>query len=239
MACWGVSKFFHTDKITFEGGAQYFHEQLAKIGPMTLKEKKALFIVGLLMIYLLAGPIHKLPPAYGFMIFPILLFFPGFRIGTSESLRRINFGGIFFVAGCLSIGIVASHLHAEQLVSKIVAPMLQGQNSLVALLLMLTIGAICNLFLTPYAMMAALGMPFATLASDIGIQPMASIMTLVISTDVIFLPHEAAGYVLMYSLGILSMGHFVKLYAVKSILMYLFFIALVYPLWQLCGFIHM
>lgn len=236
---WGVSKIFHTEKITFEGGAQYFHQQLAGLGPMTLKEKRALAVVAVLMVYLLTGPLHDLPPAYGFMIFPCLLFFPGLKVGTSESLRKINFGVIFFVAGCLSIGIVASYLHAEQLVSNIIAPILAGKSPLVALLLMLSIGALCNLFLTPYAMMAALAMPFAALASDVGIQPMASIMTLVVSTDIIFLPHEAAGYVLMYSFGLISMAHFVKLYFWKSVLMYLFFIAILYPFWKLMGFVTM
>lgn len=234
---WLLTRIYNTREITFSGGAKYFHEELAKLGPMTVKEKKGLFIVGLLMIYLFSSPFHGLPAAYGFMTFTYLLFFPGINVATSECIKKTNFSVIFFIAGCLGIGIVASYLHAEQLISKLVAPVLQGSSPLVALLLMLSLGAICNLFLTPYAMMAALSLPFATLAIDLGFSPLTSIMTLMISTDIVFLPHEVAGCLLMYSFGLIPMGNFVKLYTLKAILTYIFFIVAIYPLWRLCGFI--
>ncbi len=232
-----LTKIYKTQNVTFEGGAAYFQKEYEKMGPMSVKEKKALLVVFVLMAYLFTGPIHGLPAAYGFMIIPFLMFVPGINVASFECTKKTNFSIIFFISSCLGIGTVSSALNAEGLISSLFAPLLASQGALGALLLLLTVGAVCNLFMTPYAMMAALSMPFAVLAMDIGISPLTSIMTLMVSTDMIFLPHEVAGCLLMYSFGLISMANFVKLYTIKTVLTYLFFIAIIYPLWCFLGFI--
>lgn len=235
---WILTKIYHTRNIEFEGGRQYFEKAYAELGPISLQEKKALFIVGLLMIYLFSTPLHNLPAAWGFMIFPYVLFFPGFKVGTVETIKKTNFSIMFFIAGCLCIGVVASALGAEKLISGIVAPLITGHGSLFVLLLLLFMGTICNLFMTPYAMMAALSMPFGTLGVDAGISPLSSIMALMMSTDLIFMPYEIAPCLLMYSFGLISMGNFVKFYTFKTAMTFVFFICLIWPYWKLCGWIQ-
>ena len=232
-----LSKFFHTDRVQFEGGSEYFNQEYKKMGPLSKKEKKALIVVLLLMVYLFTSPIHGYPAAYGFMVAPFTLFFPGIDVGTAASAKKTNFSIIFFISSCLGIGMVSSYLGAEKLISSLVDPILEGQSHLVVFLIMLAFGAICNMFMTPYAMMAALSMPFAALTGDVGIDPLAGVMSLMISTDLIFLPHEVAGCLLMYSFGLISMGNFVKLYTLKTFISVVFFIVVIYPLWEVLGLV--
>lgn len=239
LACiWLMTKLYNTKSITFEGGREYFDKAYAAMGPLSANEKKALFIVALLMIYLFSSPFHKLPAAWGFMTFPYVLFFPGFKVGTIESIKKINFSIMFFIAGCLCIGVVASALGAEKLISSVVSPLVKGHGSLAALLILLAMGTVCNLFMTPYAMMAALSLPFGTLGVDAGISPLASVMALTMSTDLIFMPYEIAPCLLMYSFGLISMANFVKFYSFKTIATFAFFICLIWPYWRLCGWVQ-
>lgn len=234
---WLLTRIYRTKDIKFEGGAEYFKKAYADLGPMNIREKKALFVVFLLMAYLFSGPFHHLPAAYGFMIFPYILFFPGFKVATAESIRKTNFSIMFFIAGCLCIGVVASALHAEKFISGLVSPLISGHGSLAVLLLLLFMGTVCNLFMTPYAMMAALSMPFGTLGVDAGISPLASIMALVMSTDLIFLPYEVAPCLLMFSFGLMTMGNFVKFYTFKTALTFVIFICVIWPYWKLLGLV--
>lgn len=233
-----LTKIYRTKDVVFEGGAEYFSREYASLGPMSVKEKKALFVVLVLMAYLLSSPAHKLPAAYGFMTIPFLLFAPGISVGSYACVKKINFSIIFFIAACLGIGVVSASLGIEKLMSSLVGPVMGGASPLFAFLAMLTLGCLSNLFMTPYAMMAALSLPFAALAVDMGISPLASVMALMISTDMIFMPYEVAGCLLMYSFGLISMGNFVKLYTLKTVLTYVFFIIVMYPPWSLLGLIH-
>ena len=129
-------------------------------------------------------------------------------------------------------------LGAEKLISTLVSPLIAGQSSLSVLLLLLFMGTVCNLFMTPYAMMAALSLPFGSLGVAAGITPLSSIMTLMMSTDLIFMPYEIAPCLLMYSFGMISMGNFVKFYSFKTVATFLFFICCIWPYWKLCGWIQ-
>lgn len=235
---WLLTKIYRTKDIQFEGGREYFRKAYEKLGPVSLQEKKALFIVFLLMVYLFSTPVHKLPAAWGFMTLPYVLFFPGFRVGSIETVKKTNFSIMFFIAGCLCIGVVASALGAEKLISTLVSPLIAGQSSLAVLLLLLLMGTVCNLFMTPYAMMAALSLPFGSLGVEAGITPLSSIMALMMSTDLIFMPYEIAPCLLMYSFGMISMGNFVKFYSFKTVATFIFFICLIWPYWKLCGWIQ-
>ena len=234
---WAMTRIYKTHEVKFEGGAEYFREQYSELGPLTLKEKKAIIVTCLLVIFLFTGPIHGVPAAWGFMTIPYLLFFPSFKVGDANCVKHINFSIIFFISSCIGISAVASHLNAEALISSLVSPLMEGRGTLASLLIMLSLGAFCNLFMTPYSMVAALSMPFAVLGADLGIPPLTAVMSLIVSTDMIFFPHEIAACLFMYSFGLFSMGNFVKFFTAKTILTYIFFAAIVYPLWRLLGFV--
>lgn len=237
LVIWLFSKMYKTKDISFDGGKEYFRKVYADLGPMTKKEKKALVILAILMIYLVTCPIHGFSDAYGFMLIPYLLFVPGISVGSVETIKKTNFSIIFFIASCFSIGTVGSALGVGDLISNLVSPMLAGKGSLFSLLIMMTFGVFANLFMTPFAMMAGLSASFAQVAIDIGINPLASIMTLMTATDMVFFPYEVAPYLVVYGFGLISMKDFITMHGLKTILTYIFFAAVMYPYWTFLGFI--
>ena len=232
---WVFTRLFKTERIRFEGGKDFFANEYRKLGPLTLREKKAYAGIFLLIVYLLSGPLTKLPAAWGFMIIPYLYFLPGINVATRQSCKNMNWSALFFMASCLCIGFVSSHLGAPQFISKTVTPLLHGHGPLFALCCLLFFGALANMFMTPYAMMAALTLPFATVGLDLGIAPVASLMTLQIATDVIFFPYEAAAPLIMYGFGYMPMKDFIQLSSIKVGITLLVFVAIVYPYWKILG----
>lgn len=230
-----LSKIYKTKDFKLEGGQEYFQAQYDALGPVSTAEKKACFILIVLFLYLITSPWHNIPAAYGFMVLPYLLYLPGIEVGTVNAVKRINYSIFFFIAGCLCIGTVGAYVGFGTLISSVVTPLLANTSPLITFLVILFCGMLCNLFMTPYAMMAGLSYPFAKIAVDLGINPMATVMALVVSTDMIFMPYEVAPYLLMYGFGMMSMKQFVSLNTAKTILTFVFFAAVMYPMWTLLG----
>lgn len=230
-----LTKVHKTKNMKFEGGKEYFDSKYAELGPMSAKEKKGLVVVGLLLLYLVTTNFTKFPAAYGFMVLPYLLFIPGVSVGNAEMVKKVNFPIIFFIASCLGIGTVGNAVGFGDFIAGVAVPLLEGRSALVAGLAFLVFGAIANLFMTPYAMVGGLSIPFANIAIQLGMSPVAACMILVFSCDLVFLPHEVAGYLVMYGFGLMPMKDFIKTQALKSLVMLLVFICIMFPLWSIFG----
>ena len=231
----GLSKVYKTKDIKFEGGREYFQGQYDALGPVSANEKKACIVLTILFVYLVTSPWHGIPAAYGFMILPYLLYLPGVEVGSVSAIKNINYSIFFFIAGCLCIGTVGAYVGFGTLISNVVTPLLAGTSPLITFLVILFCGMLCNLFMTPYAMMAGLSYPFAQIAVDLGMDPMSTVMALVISTDMIFMPYEVAPYLLMFGFGMISMKQFVTFNTVKTLLTFVFFAAVMFPMWTVLG----
>lgn len=236
LIIWVITKIFHTSTISFEGGTRFFEDEYKKLGPLSGREKKAIAGVVLLVAYLFSAPITNLQPAYGFMVIPYLYFLPGIKVADNSCCKKINWSAIFFMASCLCIGMVSGHLDAPKFISSTITPLLEGQSIFFAVCCMLLFGTIANLFMTPYAMMAALILPFVSLGAELGIAPIASLMILQLTTDMIFLPYEAAAPLVMYGFGYMPMKHFIILSLLKCAIITIVFIGIIYPFWMQLGF---
>lgn len=230
-----LTKLYKAKDMKFEGGKEYFDIKYQELGAMSAKEKKGLAIVGLLLVYLITTKFTGLPAAYGFMTIPYLLFVPGIAVGDGEMVKKVNFPIIFFIASCLGIGVVGNMVGFGDFIANIAVPMLTGKSVLVACLAFLVFGALANLFMTPYAMIGGLSIPFANVAIQLGMSPAAACMILVFACDMVFLPHEVAGYLVMYGFGLMPMKEFIKTQALKSLVMLIVFVCIMFPLWGLCG----
>ena len=216
---------------------EYFEEQYAALGPISAKEKKAIALIVLLLVYLMTCRFFGLPEAYGFMVAPFVMFVPGIRLGDESTLKRLNFSTVFFVAACLGIGTVGAAVGFGDFLTAIVVPMLEGRGTLFVCLMFLTMGMFANFFMTPYAMLGGLSLPFAQIAVSLGMSPVAACMLLLYACELLFFPYESAGNLIMYEFGMLPMKEFIKQMTLKTIIMYLGFIFVMYPMWRLLGFI--
>ncbi len=235
---WIFSRLFKAKDVVLEGGKEYFEKAYSDLGPLSSKEKISIAVIVVLMAYLFTVPWHGYPAAYGFMTLPYLLFLPAVKVGTTQAINKTNFSIFFFMVSCLGIGTVGGELGFGNIISTSITPILKDTPVLFSLVIMMACGAAANFFMTPYAMMAGLSYPFAQVGVDLGLNPMAAIMTLVASCDLILFPFQVAPYLLLYGYGMISMKEFIGFNIIKIICTVLFFTCVMYPIWNFFGLLY-
>ncbi len=232
-----LMKVYKTKKMDMKFGRELFDEKYKELGKMSSKEKKAVVMIVLLLVYLFTARFTGLPAAYGFMSIPFLMFMPGIELGDNKTIGRLNFPMVFFVSACLGIGVVGAEVGFGEFLTNIAVPMLSGKSPLVACIAFMLFGIIANFFMTPFAMLGGLSLPFAQMAVSLGISPIAVVMILLFSCEILILPYQSAGNLIMYSYGMMPMKDFVKQEGLKALIMIIGFIVVMYPLWSLFGLV--
>lgn len=230
-----LMKVYKTKNMDTKFGKELFEGKYEALGKMSRKEKKAIVMIVLLLVYLFTTKFTGLPSAYGFMTIPVMMFLPGIEIGDSKIIERLNFSMVFFVAACLGIGIVGAEVGFGEFLTNIAVPMLAGKSPLIVCITFMIFGIIANFFMTPFAMLGGLALPFAQIAVSLGMNPIAVVMILVYSCELLLLPYQSAGNLIMYSYGLMPMKDFIKQEGLKSVIMFIGFIVVMYPLWNLFG----
>lgn len=234
---WSYGKVYKIKAISVTGGKDYFQAEYNKLGKMPSIEKKAGFVLALLMIFLLTSPFHKLSANAGFLFLPILFFLPGFNVGSLKAIKTVDFGMLFFIASCLGIGVVGTHLGIGELVVSYMAPAMSSLSALGSIYTMFFFGTVLNFLLTPTAMFATLPGPITAIAVALNIDPMVLIYPFLLATDAVFLPYEYAPYLIFFSFGTITMGDFVKLSCLKIAIFIISILVLFLPYWYLIGLI--
>lgn len=233
---WFYAKMYKIPtKEKMAGGVEYFEEASAKLGKMTLQEKKALIMLAVIMAYMLLQPVHGLGMEYAFMIVPLVAFFPGINLGTMETIKKVPFEMLFFVAACAAIGSVGMAIGLGTVVASALVPIVSSTGSNIFLIGVFIMGALANLLMTPIAMMAAFPAPLILATAHTGLNPQSIVFTMFLAGDMLFLPYESANYLIMYSFGAMTMKDFIVTSTVRSIFMLLFFAVILLPYWTLIG----
>lgn len=230
-----LMKVYKTKEISAKLDRKVFDEKYEQLGKMSVKEKKAVVMIVILFAYLFSTNFTGLPAAYGFMTVPYLMFIPGIEIGDSSIMGKLNFPMIFLVAACLGIGVVGAEVGFGDFLTNIAVPVLSGKSVLVVCIAFMIFGMIANFFMTPLAMLGGLSIPFAQIAVSLGINPVVACMILVYACEMLFLPYESNGNLIMYEYGMMPMKDFIKQEGLKTGIMFVGFIAVMYPLWNLLG----
>ncbi len=230
-----LTKLFKTSQMNITGTKEYFVNEYNKLGQMHRREKKALFMVSILLLYVLTYPLHGKNIAYAFMVVPWLSFLPGIQIASKESIKRINIGTVFFVISCLTIATAGANVGIPDLISLIISPIAAQAGSLGLVFIVLIVGIISNLLLTPLAMITFLAPIVIQICNDMSISPWASLMTLIYSTDMYFLPHEVSALLLMFGFGMISMTDFFKIASLKTAIMFIGFCLIQIPWYIFMG----
>lgn len=230
-----LTKIYKTKNFTFHGGKEYFEQEYASMGKLTVQEKKAAVILFILMVYLLSSPIHGYSSDYGFMFLPYLMFVPGINVASNKALKSLNFGAICFCVACFSIGTVGVALGLDDLISSSISPVLSNTSSITILYTIMIFGIIANLCLTPSAMMTCLPPVVASVVIGLGMDPIAPLFALYYSTDMVFLPHEVPALLILFTFGMISMKDFIVMNGIKVGIMLVFIGIIMIPYWMLIG----
>ncbi|GAX06677.1 cation transport protein [Secundilactobacillus pentosiphilus] len=231
-------KVYKTKDLKFNDRKGVFDEKYQQLGKLSTTEKKGVLLTVLLLAYLSIAMFVRLPVVYGFIVVPILMFMPGIRVGKMSVLKRLDFPLLFFVASCLGIGLVGAHVGFGAFLTNLIVPILAGKSMLFICLVFLLIGTLAHFCMTPYAMLGGLALPFAQIAISLNINPLVACMCLLYSCELLFLPYQSAGNLIMYGYGMMTMKDFFKEMALKFGIMVAGFVLVMFPLWNLFGLLR-
>lgn len=86
-------------------------------------------------------------------------------------------------------------------------------------------------------MIASLTLPFAEIATSLGINPHAVYFTMLSSYDQLFFPFESGVYLIFFSFGVFSLKNFIKGMYPKMVFDIIFLVTILFPYWRLVGFL--
>lgn len=236
---WVLTKLYKTKDSDISGGADYFKAEYEKLGPWTTNEKKAILYSLVIIIYLLAQPLHGCNADYAFMVIPWLAFLPFINLADSTTIKKLlpKLDIIFFIVGCLSIGIVGASLGVTDLITAILTPVFAEMSTTQVLYAILGVGSLANILLTPLALVTSFCTPIVQIANDLGMSLTAPLLSLYYTVDLLFLPHEVPAYLYIFAFGVMKMTDFIKLHVLKDIMFLVFFGMVMLPWWHLWGLI--
>ena len=233
-----IIKVFKPKQNILPGGKEYFRAELEQLGPMTRDEKKLTAVILLLLVYLFTTQIHGLSMAFGFVIAVFVLYLPGINVGIAEDVKNVNFSYPIFIVACIGTGNVATQLNVGGMLVEKLMPLMNVDNCLLFFLTVFVVMFVLNYVMTPSAIYACLMLPLASIAVELpymhNIFPLISVM--LSGVQAVFLPYETNNTLILYSYGAMDMKEFVRGFAVKVSLSFVWlFIA--YGWWHVIGLI--
>jgi len=210
-------------------------EKYKELGLMTSNEKKVAVLLGITILGLVTDSIHKIDPAWIFMVIALITFLPGIRLMNDEKLGKLNYKILFFISGCMAIGTVAGASGAGKWMADLLFPLLSGASPLQTTVTVWFFGVLLNFGLTPLAAMASFTGPIAEICVQAGINPLPVIYAFLHGLDQYLLPYEFAGLLFVYSYGYISMSSLLKVIGPKMILSGVFIAVIAYPYWKFIG----
>ena len=174
--------------------------ELATLGKMSRDEKKTLVLALLALVAFISEPWHGIPGYFAFCSMVLLGFTPIFNLMEASDLKKVQFPILFFIAGCMAIGIVAGTLGIPAwLAGKLVPYLQQIDSNAGSSMFAYWVGVVANLVLTPVAAATSLSVPMAEIATslNLGIKPI--LYSFLYGLDQFFLPYELAPALIMFA----------------------------------------
>ena len=97
------------------------------------------------------------------------------------------------------------------------------------------IGILGNMAMTPLALASAFTEPMIQLALNLGLSPYGIVYVFIIACYQLFFPYEITNALLMFSFGMISMKDTIKFFTVKMIISIIFVVVFVIPYFKLLG----
>lgn len=225
--------FLKPDKIQLS--KQQMMEQYAGLGKMTKREKKLAALMVFVVAMLATESLHGINPTYVLVIVAAFCFVPQVDILEAQDFKKVDLSVVFFLAGVVSIGAVASDIGITSDIVDSVQPILEGQSSFLFVMLLYAFSVLANFLLNPMALIATLLGPMTELCASLGYSPVLGAYSMIMGFNQALLPYEIAPFMLVFSYGYMKMGPTVKVMGIRILAGIIFTAAFTYPYWCLVG----
>ena len=211
-----------------------------KAAPLSLEQGKILLIVTLGVVLWATDVLHRLDPAYVGLILVALYLLP---LPTTEPpikrIRNINFPFLFYIAALFSLGTGLEKSGFNELFRETITSLVKLDTFGYEARHLVITGMVVPLdFLMDIAAVAGMVMPsMLALGQSHGLAELPVAMSVAMATSLVFLPYQAAPFMVAYRLGGVKMRDLILTMFIISALS----LVLLYPLnllyWRLVGLI--
>lgn len=208
-----------------------YHE----LGPITKKEKLLTFYFIIVLILMATDKIHHIDSAWILTIAGSLLFFPGINLLKKEDINKVNFPLLFFIAGTMVIGTVATSTGTTGLVVKTITPVFDGKSSLFVIAGTYVFAILAHLMTTTIAAISAFMPAIVELYKHLGLNPLVGGYTMVLGLNPIIFPYQFAPFMIIYSFGYINFKDACKINLFRYVAGILFLLGIAVPFWKLIG----
>lgn len=210
-------------------------EKYHELGPMSTAEKKSSVLLLITLILLMTEAWHGINAAWCMMMIAVVPFLPGIELLDSKDIDRISFPLLYFLAGAMSVGAVAAKIGVAAKIAEIAAGFLVSDYTAIHLSSSFILGIITVLFLSPTTGMAALCVPLANLALEIGLDPRALLYPFFYGMDMYFMPYQYGLTLLLVSYKRVSLKDMSTVLLMKILLSIIVLLPFSLFYWRLIG----
>lgn len=194
-------------------------QDLKNLGPVSRSEYKTLALSVLALAAFMTESIHGIPGYYAFCTVVLLGFTPVFKLLDGDDLKKINFPILFFIAGCMAIGIVAVPLGIPDKVVAMLMPVLQTlDNNAVISMAAYWLGFLVNMLLTPVAAATSLSIPMAEIATNLGLSIKPVLYSFLYGLNQFVLPYELGQALVMLATGFVRVRYIIIVMGLRVLL---------------------
>lgn len=195
-----------------------FEKKLKELGSWKARDKKMLVILIALTVYLFTSRWHGMAMVYGFVLAAVAAFIPAMDIGKPDDIPKINWGAVFFVASCLSIGVVGADVGFGKFISEMALPYMEGMGNIPFMAVSYVLAILLNFIMTPAAILSLLSGPLTQICVDYGLSVQAMIHMIYQGGSQLIFAYEASLFMIAFSFGLMNTKDFAKLMSVKFVI---------------------
>ncbi len=209
----------------------YVKKEYNSLGPMNIREKKALGVLGLVTLAMLTDSWHGLDIGWLIMLISALCFMPGINLLAGRDMATLPLGIVFFIAGCMSIGSAAYAAGIDRIIIESTAEMFQGAPGMGMLLEAFLAGAGMSLGFTTLPAVSTMTPALTQSALAAGPHGHALLYAFLYGADQYLLPYVFAPALYFYAYGYMNFKHYLGYQGLKLVLSAIILIAVAMPWW--------
>jgi sodium-dependent dicarboxylate transporter 2/3/5 len=242
LVAWRLTLWLYPpEQASLPGGVQFLREELDKMGPLTVMEKKSLALMLLAIGLWMTDFLHHISPSMIGLGIGLLAALPGFGVLGVEDLKRVNYLPVFFVASAVGMGKVLSATKGLDVLTNILFSWMEPlvTNVYRSTFVLYWTGFVYHIFLASEVSMLGTSMPLLmNFATSHGLNPLALGMIWTFSAGGKIFVYQSAVLIVGYAYGYFEARDMFRLGLCMSVVDSLLLLLVAPFYWPLIGIGH-
>lgn len=239
LAAWRLTLWLYPpEKVALEGGYEFLRQELRRLGPLSVQERKSALLIAAAIVLWLTDFIHHISPAVigiGVGLFALL---PHVGILKIDDMRRLNYMPVFFVAAAVSMGTVMEATKVIEVLTQNVLAWMQPMlgNIVLTTVVMYWTAFFYHFLLASEISMLATSIPLVMdLAKSGGFNPLQLGLIWTFAAGGKLFAYQSGVLIVGYSYGYFEARDLLRMGAVLTIVEFVVLVLLVPFYWPLIG----